>query len=448
MKNKAIILSGLILTATLLLSFTANVFATATAQEVSLDPANPVEITFYAYSIATATEGEAPKGLVHLVNDFNETVGKEKGVHVTAIADTNPDGDSKVRSDIQAGLPVDVIQNAFSTLDENRQNYGFSAFEDIFPVEAMQSHFDGIFPAAQELGKIDGKTYGISCTLSMPILYINGTLFREAGLDPEQPLNTWEEVAAAAKTIKEKLDLPGLGFTTDPGWDMEGAQSLIFTNGGKILSDDRTAAVFADAGIADAFKSWKQVYLDGAAALGTQMEVFQGFAAGKVGMHFISSAVLTTYNGISKQAGWELYGQPMPGIGDNVATPVNSGSTLAVRSDSPLKSLAIWEFIQYMTSDEAYTIIPSEMGYVPLRDNLLDNEAYLKAYADANPVLRVATKELETMVPVTIWPAGAGTESLAIFNDAVKMAITTDGDTETIMKDAQDQITQVLQSVY
>ncbi len=448
MKNKAMILSSLILMATLFFSFTANAFASAAAQEVRLDPASPVEITFYAYSIATATEGEAPKGLLRLVNDFNETVGKEKGVHVTAIPDPLSDVGSKARSDIQAGLPVDVIQNDFTSLDENRANYGLAVFEDIFPLDEMNSHFEGIFPAARELGKIDGKTYGISSTLSMPILFINGTIFREAGLDPEQPLNTWVDVAAAAKTIKEKTGLPGLGFTTDPGWDTDAAQSLIFTNNGKMLSDDRSAAVFADAGIADAFKDWKQTYLDGSAALGTQREVFQGFAAGKVGMYFISSALLSTFTKASAGGGWELYGQPTPGIGDKAATPVNSGSALAVRSDSPLKSLAIWEFIKYMTSDEAYTVIASELGYVPLRENLLDNEAYLKGYADANPILRVATKELDTMIPVTIWPAGTLTESLAIFADGIKKAVTTDGDTEAIMKEAQDQITQILQSSY
>lgn len=57
---------------------------------------------------------------------------------------------------------------------------------------------------------MNGQTYGLAFTFSTPIFFYNGTIFEAAGLDPDQPPTTWEEVAAAAQAIAENTDFTPL----------------------------------------------------------------------------------------------------------------------------------------------------------------------------------------------------------------------------------------------
>ena len=161
-------------------------------------------------------------------------------------------------------------------------------------------------------------------------------------------------------------------------------------------------------------------------------------------MHIQSTSVLSGAISAADAGGWELYGAAMPGIGDKEAVPVNSGSCLAVRPDSKEKTAAVWEFIKYVTGDEGYTIITSEIGYLPLRTYLADDPAYLKDFVDKYPLLRVNLEQLERIRPVTIWPADCATEAATIFMDAVQKALTTDADVLETLEQAQKDINELL----
>lgn len=400
-----------------------------------LDSENPITVTFYSYSLSYPSMKD---GMEHLINSFNETIGAEKGVIVEGIADDM----TKFRTDIQAGNQVDVVQMTFGQLDSARTALGFQAYEDIFPSDELAAHLSGISENAQALAKIDGKMYGLAFTFSTPILYINGSLFREAGLDPENPPTTWAEMLDYAKTIKEATGKNGLAFSPTNGWVTEG---IVYTAGSDMLNADKSEAVFANEKTFAAFETWKEFYTSGCAVAETDSEAAQEFMAGNAAMHIQSTSMLSGIIASSEAGGWELYGAAMPGIGDNEAVPVNSGSCLTVRSDSPEKAAAIWEFIKYVTGDEGYTIITSEIGYLPLRTYLADDPAYLKDFVDQYPLLRINLEQLERIRPVTIWPAKNGTEEFALFYDGVQKALTTDASVEEVLTKTQADINALLQ---
>lgn len=400
-----------------------------------LDPENPIKITFYSYSLSYPS---MKGGMEHVINSFNETIGKEKGVIVEGVADDM----TKYKTDIQAGNQVDVVQMAFSQVDNARVALGFQAYEDIFPEKELATHLEGISENAQELAKIEDKMYGLAFTFSTPILYMNGDIFREAGLDPEEPPKTWDEMLVMANTIKEKTGKSGLAFSPTNGWVTEG---IIYTAGSDMLNADKTEAVFANDNTTAAFETWKQFYTSGCAVPGTDTEMSQEFMAGNAGMHIQSTSMLSGIIASAEAGGWELHGAAMPGIGDREAVPVNSGSCLVVRSDSPKKSAAIWEFIKYATGDEGYTIITSEIGYLPLRTYLAEDPAYLKDFVDKYPLLRINLEQLERIRPVTIWPAKCSTEAFTLFTDAVQKALTTDADVSETLNQAQTDINALLQ---
>lgn len=58
----------------------------------------------------------------------------------------------------------------------------------------------------------DGKMYWVPSATGAFGLWYNKELFEQAGLDPNEPPATMEEMIADAKTITEKTGVPGLGF--------------------------------------------------------------------------------------------------------------------------------------------------------------------------------------------------------------------------------------------
>ena len=342
-----------------------------TWSENLLDPANPVTVKFYSYSYASPAFGT---GFQTMMDNFNNGIGKEKGVILEFVAD---DTGTKAETDVKAGQQVDIVQSGFAIIDGNRDNLGISAFEDVFPADEMEAHFEGIPENCLNLGRIDGKMYGLAFTFSTPMLYVNGDLLEEAGLDPTQAPKDWDEMYDWCVQIKEATGKYGLALSpsNSSGWVTD---SILYSNGATVLNEDRSAVEFASEEGVKAFESWKRFYMDGVAVGGTDTEAMQAFAAGEAAMHIQSTSVYTSFVSAAQTGGWTLYGYPMPGFDGNPSIPTNSGSAIVVRPDSEQKAQAIWEVIKYVTGDEGYTIITSEIGYLPLRPYLAEDENYLK----------------------------------------------------------------------
>ncbi|MFN6980120.1 MAG: extracellular solute-binding protein, partial [Gemmobacter sp.] len=131
----------------------------------------------------------------------------------------------------------EIAQVVFNDLTYLVENLRMPAIEDILPADELADHFAGFFPNGLELGRIDGRTYGLAYVFSTPILFSNADLFRAAGLDPDAPPATWDEVRGAAVAIKTATGKRG--FLMQPAvFPMQG---VVFSNGGRIMADDRRA---------------------------------------------------------------------------------------------------------------------------------------------------------------------------------------------------------------
>lgn len=407
-------------------------------EENLLDPENPVTVKFYSY-IAASPAGSAC--FQSMADEFNNGVGKEKGVFFEIVADETG---TKAETDIKAGQQVDMVQYYFQSLDGAIDNMGISAFEDVFPTEELETHLEGIPENCLDLGRIDGKMYGLAFTFSTPILYVNGSLLEEAGLDPTQAPKDWDEMYDWCAQIKEKTGKYGLALspTNSTGWVTD---SILYSNGATVLNEDRSAVEFASEEGVKAFETWKKFYMDGVAVGGNEMEAVQAFFAGEAAMHIQSTSVYSTLVGSFQQAGWELYGYPMPGFDGKESIPTNSGSAIVVRPDSEQKAQAIWEVVKYVTSDEAYTKITTEIGYLPLRPYLAEDENYLKGFVDENPIIKANIERLDEVQSSSIWPGDHAAELQTLYADMAVKALTTDADVETTMKEYQDQMNQYIQ---
>ena len=71
---------------------------------------------------------------------------------------------------------------------------------------------EDFWPGALKSVTWKGKTYGVPTNNETMALIWNAGLFKEAGLDPEKPPGTWDELVAYSKQIKEKTGKNGYGL--------------------------------------------------------------------------------------------------------------------------------------------------------------------------------------------------------------------------------------------
>ena len=98
---------------------------------------------------------------------------------------------------------------------------------------------------------IDGKQYSMPFNTSTPLLYYNKDMFKAAGLDPEKPPRTFDEVAQYAEKLTQrddsgKVTVSGGAFAIY-GWFVEqflAVSGALYANNGNGRDDNATEAVF------------------------------------------------------------------------------------------------------------------------------------------------------------------------------------------------------------
>jgi multiple sugar transport system substrate-binding protein len=388
-----------------------------------------VTITFYSYNLGNAAFGPGTEKLIAEFMEANPNIIVE-GIPVPGAEMT-----ARVQADIVAGTPPDVAQLIFDGLDFIANNFNAKPLESIVPPEELAQHFEGFSPNGLQLGRLNDLTYGLAFTFSTPVLFYNADVFRAAGLDPNMPPRTWEEAKAYALQIAEATDAYGIHIAGLGGFDWI-IQSLIGGNGGRVLSEDRTTIEFGSDAAIGAISMWQDLRLSGAHSPLTDGEIVEAMFTGNVGMYLQSSALQRTLISNAESNGWELRAAAMPSFGDLPTTPVNSGSALFIFSDDPAKQRAAWEFVRFVTSERGYTIITSDIGYLPLRPAIVEDPAYLRNWAEANPLVFPNLEQLTRLRQWVSYPGPNWRQIETILLEAVQQAITSDGDVAAIMTDA------------
>ncbi|TFF23231.1 ABC transporter substrate-binding protein [Jiella endophytica] len=398
----------------------------------------PVTISFYDYNLASAGLGK--EATEKLIAGFMKA---HPLIKVDAIAAQSNEILSRVQADLVAGDQPDLAQLVFRDLIYIARDLGAEALEDLAG-EELAEHARGMAPKGLDLGKVDGKTYGLAFTFSTPVLFINADLFRAAGLDPENPPRTWDEVRAAGKAIHEKTGKGG--FFPGAYGPIDGTfvyQAIAMSNGGMVREGNKLT--FADDGAADAVVMLREAMDEGSHARIDPASHMDTFQAGELGMFLFTSAVMSRFEK-STAGKFEMRLAKMPSFGDKPTAPTNSGSALFLLSKDPVKQRAAWELMKYLTSKEAYTIITSEIGYLPLRLDIIDDPKYLKGYVEAHPMLQPNLEQLQNLTPNVAFPGPNYRQVENMMKDAVVEAVFGHGDPRAVLKAAQDQAQPLMPS--
>lgn len=163
-----------------------------------------------------------------------------------------------------------------------------------------------IYPGYLSGTVYDGKLKAVSWAPHPLVLYYNVELFAAAGLDPQAPPATWDEMIEAARKIaalgKDEggNQLYGLGIpTAKVTYSGTVLNGILYAYGGHFVDESGKVDIVSDANIA-AFQMLKTLSDEQVIPAALEIKDLRGmFAAGQLGMIIDSDAALATFRSAS-----------------------------------------------------------------------------------------------------------------------------------------------------
>lgn len=361
----------------------------ALATGLAMPAAAETELTMY-YPIAVG--GALTEVVDGIVAKFE---AQNPDISVNAVYSGNYD-DTRVRalSALNSGEPAQLaVMFSIDAYDLIEQDL-------IIPFDDMVSGADGdawlnsFYPALMANGKIEGKTWGIPFQRSTIVAYYNKDMFRAAGLDPESPPTTWDELISASKKLTNDdtygIMIPSTGY---PYWMF---QALAIQNGKEVMANDGLSTSFDDPDVIKTLEFWKSlsaehgVMPEGTVEWGT---LRQAFLEGQTAMMWHSTGNLTT---VKKNASFDFGVAELPA---NVrkGSPTGGGNFYIFKNTSAEERAASMKLIRFMTSPEQAAAWSIATGYMGVSPAAYETDA-LKAYTAEFPPALVARNQLENAV--------------------------------------------------
>ncbi|UOQ56638.1 extracellular solute-binding protein [Leucobacter allii] len=384
-----------------------------------------VEIVFESYNLTQA--GPWTDTVEQLLAEFEE---EHPNITVTAQPPQGGAVDdivSSVQTQLLAGDPPDVAQLGFGQLDFAVNQLGAKPLNEIVGDEAVEEHFGGehpYHPKAKVLGDWEGQTVAMPYVFSTPMLFVNRTMLEEAGVPADADLSTWDAVEEAGARVSAMTGKPSVDvacFYPSGEWCL---QALILSNGGDVISEDRQTIEYGSDAAVGAVDRFAEMYESGVLRNADAQAHNEGLAKGDVAFLLQSAALQGALIQASDAGGWELDAVGLPafdGAGESV--PVNSGSALYVFSEDPAKQRAAWELISFLTSDRAFELITSQIGYLPLRPALTEEGGVLHDWAASIPMVQPNLDQLDRMEPARSFPGNSYAQITDLYVGAAEESI-------------------------
>lgn len=226
---------------------------------------------------------------------------------------------------------------------------------------------------------VDNKLYSMPFNTSNPLLYYNKDAFRKAGLDPNKPPRTFDDVLEMGRKLTVK---DGSGRTTQYGislaiygWFFEQFLAVsggLYVNNGNGRDARATAATFNGPEGLRVVDWWKLLYDQGVNFNPGRrtVDARNAFTAGRAAMTIDSTATLRSLLDASTGR-FELSTGFLPRPTEDAYArwgTIIGGASLWILKDRPeAERKCAWEFVKHMASPKEQAFWYTASGYYPIR---------------------------------------------------------------------------------
>ncbi len=415
-------------------------FVAALAAGVAFAQA-PVEVPFY-YPVAVG--GPITKIIDGFAADFEK---ENPSIKLKPIyTGTYQDSITKALTAVKSGEPpvtsILLSTDMFTLIDED----AIVPFDELIKTPDDQAWLKSFYPAFMENSQTGGKTWGIPFQRSTIVLYYNKELFKEAGLDPNRPPQTWKEQVEYAQKLTKRdasgkvtqwgLQIPSSGF---PYWLF---QALAIQAGTNLMNAAGTQTYYDKPEVIEGLTYWVdlvkkyKVHPEGIVDWGTTPK---DFFEKKVAMVWTTTGNLTN---VKNNAKFD-FGVAMLPAGKQRGSPTGGGNFYIYKKATPVQREAAFKFIKWITAPQRAAQWGIDTGYVAVRADAWETPA-MKQYVAGFPAAAVARDQLPfAKAELSTHDNQRVTKAL---NDGLQAALTGAKTPEQAMKDAQREAERLLRT--
>ncbi len=393
------------------------------------------ELTMY-YPVAVG--GPLTSVIDGIVGEFMK---ENPDITVKAIyAGNYNDARIKALAALKSGQPAQLSVMFSIDIYELIEQDAIVAFDDVVETAEEKAWLDSFYPTLMENGRTAGKTWGIPFQRSTIVMYYNKDAFRAAGLDPERPPATWDELVAMGKKLTKPdgsqwgAMIPSTGY---PYW-MFGA--LAMQNGQVLMNSNGDTTYFDDPAVVGALQFWKDlgekhlIMPKGTIEWGT---LRQNFLEGKTAIMWHSTGNLTA---VKDNAKFD-FGVAMLPASKRRGTPTGGGNFYIFKKTNPAERKAAMRLIKFMTNPENAAEWSMKTGYMGVSPAAYETQK-LKDYVKAFPYAAVARDQLQyATAELSTYQTGRVRKGL---DDAIQAVLTGSKTPEAALKEAQAQADRLL----
>lgn len=399
-----------------------------------------MELTMYF----PVSVGGGPDALIDaLCEEYHE---ENPNVKVTPVyAGSYADTRTKVQAAIKGGNTPDLAIMFSIDLYSLLSMDAIADIDSFCTTDTDKEWLNGFYDGFMMNSRDGETTYGIPWQRSTIVLYYNKDAFEAAGLDPEQPPKTWDELREDAKklTVTENgqvtqygIQIPSDGYAY---WMLQ--TFCVQQDGFNLMNDTGTETYYDDERTAKGLEFWKNLADDGSMPEGivAWATTPSDFLEGKTAMMYHTTGNLTN---VKNNADFN-FGVAMLPADESYGSPTGGGNFYIFKGVSEERQQAAFDFIKWMTDDERVAQWSIDTGYVATRPSAYDTER-MKTYAEEFPYCLVARDQLEyDYAELSTYNQA---EVQKAIDDAISYVMTGQQDVESALATAQQTADGILQA--
>ncbi|MEO8391956.1 MAG: ABC transporter substrate-binding protein [Chloroflexota bacterium] len=404
--------------------------------------AAPTEISFW--HALTGTNADAAQALI---DDFNAS---HPDVHVTAqgkgsyndtlnavIAAAGQGQGPNIAQIFDLGTPL-AIDSGF-----------FTPIQNLLTADQLAAIKADVLPQLLSYFTVGGVLNSMPWNNSTPLFYYNKDMFTAAGLDPNTPPATWQELEADCAKIMAANTAPYCISAQIYGWYVEqwmALQGQDLANNGNGRDARATETNLTSDATKAIFNFWKDLNDKGYWTYTGKLEDNQGanqiFISKQAAMIIESTGALKTFTNGAETGGFTLGTGYFPTHGDvdRQGVIIGGASLWVGAGKSDAENAATVEFITWLMQPEQMAKWHQGTGYLPITKSAQELLAS-QGYYDQNPNAKTAIDQLNA-AKVTSSTAGAVMGPFPQIRTLVEQAlqnVVNGGDVDSELENAKTQ---------